>query len=268
MLFDPNRTFIDLDNISTSGLGLDIYTENTDIQKIDYSVVFADFDSAEVFIPPMPVFTVSKSDFVNGKASVTVTAVQLAEVLGVPGRIDWFSGGDSFTFVPTATLDDGRVFTAANSAGSISGNPTSSFSTVTTAFVGCASPSAAITGKTYTASIVALNSAGLPPFGLPNTNTRTGVTIIAPGPEPFRYRVSSHDAGWFARPDIADIEGGTADFYDICGTVITLPIPSFGVGSAANWEGGSYDPVTGIIKMNWYNSANDIYGFVTYTPEN
>ncbi len=268
VLFDPNRTFIDLDNLSTSELGLDIYTENTDIQKIDYSVVFTDFDSAELFFPPIPIFTVLKSDFVDGKASVTVTAGQLAETLGVPGGLGWFSGGDSFTFVPTATLDDGRVFSPANSAASISGNPTSSFSALTTAFVGCASPAANITGTTYTASIVTLNTAGLAPFGLPNTNTIEGVTIIAPGPEPFRYRVSSHDAGWWGRPDITDTEGGTGDFYDICGTIITLPIASFGYGGALNWPGGSYDPATGIIKMNWYNSTNDIYGFVTYVPEN
>lgn len=268
LLFDPNKTFIDLDNLQSTELGIDVYSENNNIERIDYAVVYTDFDSAELNIAPAPIFSLTQADFVNGKAHVDVSAQELATALGLPGGISWFEGADSFTFVPTATLTDGRVFTVNNSAPSITGGPGSSFSVLGTAFVGCASPTADITSKTYTASIITFDSDGNPPFNLPNTNTITGVTITAPGPEPFRYRVSSHDADWWERPDITDTDGGGADFYDICGTTIVLPIASFGFGGAVNAPGGSYDPETGVIVISWYNTLNDIFGVVTYTPEN
>ena len=182
-------------------------------------------------------------------------------------EIDYFEGGDNITFTATAKLKDGRVFTAANSAPSITGGAAASFTTLFTVFVGCPSPVNDITSKTYTAEIHTEDSGGAPPFGLPDSSTKTGVTITFVGPEPFRYRVSSHDAGWWGRPDITGTEGGPADFFDICGSVIMQPKPSFGFGGANDNGGGSYDPVTGIITMNWYNEFNDVYGFVTYTPE-
>jgi hypothetical protein len=94
------------------------------------------------------------------------------------------------------------------------------------------------------------------------------VTIQLVGPEPFRYRVSSHDAGWWKRPEVTDTEGGPADFFDICGSIIMQPKASFGFGGANDDGGGAYDPATGIITMNWYNQVNDVFGIVTYTPEN
>jgi hypothetical protein len=136
-----------------------------------------------------------------------------------------------------------------------------------TVFVGCPSPAADITGTTYTATIHLEDSGGGPPFGLPDSNTETGVTIAFVGPEPFRYRVSSHDANWWGRPDITAVDGGPADFFDICGSIVMQPKGSFGFGGAVDNGGGTYDPATGIITMNWYNEVNDIFGFVTYTPE-
>jgi hypothetical protein len=264
----PERSFINLDDLSTASLAFDIYTVTAgDIDNVTYMLTYVDADSSIVY-EPVAAVVVTGSDFVGGKATeVEVTATELVTALGLDGGLAYLEGGDSFTFDAVVTLKDGRVFDASNSAPSITGGTNASFTTQFSAFVGCASPVDDITGTTYTATIHTEDSGGGPPFGLPDANTLEGVEITFKGPEPFRYEVSSHDAGWWARPDITATEGGPADFYDICGNIIMQPKASFGYGGALDNGGGTYDPATGIITMNWYNSFNDIYGFVTYVPE-
>ncbi len=268
LLLYPERSFINFADLSSASVAFDIYSENTDLEEIVYTATFVDASDPDAIFPPVPAITVPADAFVKGKATeIEITAQELATILGLPGGVDYFDGGDNITFTTSAKLKDGRVFSGSNSAPSITGGASSSFTTLFTVFVGCPSPVSDITGKTYTAEIHTEDSGGSPPFGLPDSNIKTGVTITFVGPEPFRYQVSSHDAGWWGRPDITATEGGTADFFDICGTVIMQTKPSFGFGAANDNGGGSYDPVTGIITMNWYNEFNDIYGFVTYTPE-
>jgi hypothetical protein len=265
----PERSFVNFADLGSASIAFDIYSINKDIDQIVYTATYVDADSAQVDFAPVEAISVPQSAFVNGKATdIEITAEELASKLGLPGGAAYFEGGDQITFTAQARLRDGRVFDANNSAPSITGGAAASFTTQFVVFVGCPSPVADITGTTYTATIHLEDSGGGPPFGLPDENTVEGVTITFQGPEPFRYRVSSHDAGWWGRPDITDTEGGPADFFDICGDIIMQPKASFGFGAATDNGGGSYDPATGIITMNWYNEFNDVYGFVTYTPEN
>lgn len=263
----PDRSFINFSDLSTASVAFDVYSINNDIDELVYRAEYTDV-SEGVTYPVVDAIVVPAGSFVDGKASeVEILASELATKLGLPDGVAHFEGGDFVNFTPLMKLRDGRQISAANSAPSITGGAASSFTTLFTVFVGCPSPVTDITTKTYTASIVTEDSGGSPPFGLPNTSTRTGVTILFQGPEPFRYRVSSHDAGWWARPEVTATEGGSADFFDICGTIIMQPKGSFGFGGANDDGGGTYDAATGIIKMNWYNAPNDIFGFVVYTPE-
>ncbi|MFZ6014198.1 MAG: hypothetical protein ACOYXT_27900 [Bacteroidota bacterium] len=264
----PDRSFVNFADLSTASIAFDVYTVNKDLEELVYIATFIDADDPDADIAPVEAISLPQSAFVNGKATeVEITATALASKLGLPGGTAYFEGGDQIIFTAEARLKDGRVINGNNSAPSITGGGAASFTTQFTVFVGCPSPVDDITGATYTATIHTEDSNGNPPFGLPDSNTLTGVTITFVGPEPFRYRVSSHDAGWWARPDITDTEGGPADFFDICGNIVMQPKASFGFGGANDNGGGTYDPATGIITMNWYNAFNDIYGFVTYVPE-
>jgi hypothetical protein len=263
----PDRSFINFANLNAASVAFDIFTVNKDIDNITYRATYTDVSEGRTY-DAVDAIVVTGSSFVDGKASnVEVSATALAQAIGLAGGVNHFEGGDFVQFRPYVTLTDGRVISGENSAPSITGGANSSFTTLFTVFVGCPSPVDDITGTTYTATIVTEDSGGGPPFGLPNTSTKTGVTITFQGPEPFRYRVSSHDAGWWARPDVTATEGGNADFFDICGSIIMQPKGSFGFGGANDDGGGTYDPATGIIKMNWYNQFNDIFGYVVYTPE-
>jgi hypothetical protein len=265
----PDRSYINLDDLDNASVAFDVYSVNTDIDELIYTAHYVDADSATANFPSFDAIRVPGSAFVNGKATeVGISAAELAAGFGLPGGPGYFEGADNVTFTARAVLKDGRVIDGSNSAPSITGGGAASFTTSFVTYVGCPSPVEDITGKTYTATIRTYNSANNPPFGLPDTSTKTGVTIRFVGPEPFRYEVSSHDAGWWARPDITGTEGGPGQFFDICSQIVMQPKASFGFGGANDSGGGSYDPATGVIKINWYNSFNDIYGDVVYTPEN
>ncbi len=267
LILDPDRSFINFADLSSASIAFDVYSVNTDIDEIVYTATYVDASDPDAVHPPVEAIRIPGSAFVGGKASnIETTAAELAEILGLSG-VDDFEGGDNITFTTKAYLQDGRTFDVNNAAPSITGGVAASFTTLFTVYVGCPSPVNDITSKTYTAEIHLEDSNGDAPFGLVDVSTRENVTITFVGPEPFRYRVSSHDAGWWAIPDVSGVEGGPADFFDICGTVVVQPIGSFGFGAANDNGGGSYDPTTGVITMNWYNEFNDIYGFVTYTPE-
>jgi hypothetical protein len=264
----PERSFVNFADLANASIAFDVYTVNTDLEEIAYSATFKDANSPTSVFPPKVVVTVPASAFVKGKASeIEITAIELATILGLPGGTAYFEGGDQIVFTAAAKLKDGRIIDGNNSAPSITGGGAASFTTQFTVFVGCPSPVADITGKTYKAEIHTEDSGGAPPFGLPADNTLSGVKIKFVGPEPFRYQVSSHDAGWWARPDITGTEGGPADFFDICGVIIMQPKASFGFGGANDFGGGSYNSSTGVITINWRNAANDINGYVVYTPE-
>lgn len=271
IVVDPNNSFINVEDFSGSKLVYDLYSESKNLDKIELLVAY---NEDGVFVDTVVIKSYTQAD-INAANGVLkgeqVSSQELASAFGVD--VTDIAGGDYFVFINRTTMDDGTVYPSVTVGGNLNITPniinssnTTSFTSGFTVYAGCPSPKEDIEG-TYTAEIVTQDSGGNPPFGLPDTNTLTGVTITWVGPEPFRYRVSSHDAGWWARPDITATEGGSADFFDICGTIIMQPKASFGFGAAADAGGGTYDPNTGVITLNWYNSFNDIYGFVTYTPE-
>ena len=269
---DPNFGFINLDDLANAKIKYDLYSESTNLSTIELQVFLTvggvNSDTIVVESYTQAEITAANGVFLNEE----VTAQELVTAVGT--TLNALTGGNSFGFINKVTMANGTVYPSPTVNGNTNvtpnirgANATTSYNIGFTAFVGCPSPTADITGTTYTASILTYNSAGAAPFGLPQTSVLEGVTMRLKGPEPFRYEVSSHDAGWWARPDITGTEGGPADFFDICGIVITQPIGSFGFGGAADNGGGTYDPATGIITMNWVNSNNDIFGDVTYVPE-
>ncbi len=74
--------------------------------------------------------------------------------------MNYLKGGDNVTFNASVKLKDGRTFDASNSAPSISGGGSASFTTQFTVFVGCPSQQDKIVGKYY--SIMEYNDAGEP----------------------------------------------------------------------------------------------------------
>lgn len=269
--WDPLYGFINFDDLENTFVRYDLFSESTNIETVELQTIYASVSGTN---DTAIVKTYTQADFNSNSGAIydeDISANDLATAFGI--TLADFSGGDSFIFNNITTLTDGTVYPSPTINGNSNVSPTivgqsatASFTTSNTAYVGCPSDASSIVG-TYMATIVTQNSAGNPPFGLPNTSSRE-VTVTTSSPEPFRYTVSSHDAGWWARPDVTATEAGPGDFYDICGTTIMQPITSFGFGGANHFPGGagSIDPNTGVITLNWYNSFNDIYGYVTLTP--
>ncbi|UII29801.1 hypothetical protein LVD17_15990 [Fulvivirga ulvae] len=268
---DPENSFINIGDINNTKIAYDLFSESKNLRTIELQVIYST-GGTPVDTTVVKTYTQADIDAANGALiGESVTSQDLATAFGID--LADIAGGDAFVFNNFTTLDNGIVYPSETVDGNLNVTPnivnssnTSSFTSTFTAYAGCPSPVDEIEGV-YTASIVTYNSAGNPPFGLPTTSTREDVTITWVGPEPFRYRVSSHDAGWWGRPDITATEGGPADFFDICGAIIMQPVGSFGFGGAVDDGGGTYNSTTGVITMNWYNSFNDIYGDVTYTPQ-
>lgn len=270
---DPEFSFINFDDLNSAKLKFDLFSESKNLHRVDITARYYSLTEDSTY-KDVVVKSYTQADINNANGVILnqeITAQELVTALNLPEGLNNLSGGDRFQMINFVTMENGTVYPDTTlsgnlniEAGIIQGTSTS-YTVTFNAFVGCPSPQSDIVG-TYTAEIVTENTAGGPPFGLPNTSSRE-VTVSFSGPEPFRYTVSSHDAGWWARPDVTATEGGPADFFDICGQIITQPIASFGFGGASDAGGGSYDPETGIITLNWYNPFNDIYGFVVLTPK-
>lgn len=272
ILVDAEFSFFDLEDLQNAKVVYDLYSANQNIEEIEISFTY--YPQGGDAIGPIPVKVYTQSDL-GADGSILneqITAVEVAELAGLENGVDEFTGGDRVVFTNTTTLTTGVTFPTYTKIGEdsviniepgiVSGvNP--SYTLSFSAFVGCPSPVEEISG-TYTAVSTTYDSNGGPAYGL-GSSTKEDVTISFQGPEPFRYRVSSHDAGYWVA--LTGTEGGSADFFDICGTIIMQPKASFGFGGAADNGGGTYDPETGVITMNWYNSFNDIYGDVVYTPQ-
>lgn len=214
----PERSFVNFDDLGAASIAFDVYSYSTDIEQIVYKVQYLDADQPGVNYPTLDAITVPASAFVSGKATeLEITAAELATLFELPGGVAHLSGGDSFVFTAEATLTDGRVFTAENSAPSITGGATPSFTTTFTAYVGCPSPVDQIEG-TYEATMIYNNF----DIGI-GTTVEVEVTFV--GPEPFRYSVTDHTAELYVPFGGEQYE---ADFYDICGTTVLQPATSFG----------------------------------------
>lgn len=260
----PERSFINFSDLANASIAFDVYSENADLEQIVYSANFVEASSPGTVYPTVPAITVPASAFVNGKATeLEITADQLAALFNLPGGKDYFEGGDRITFTAVATLNDGRTFSAANSAPSITGGQAPSFTTRMDVFVGCPSPQAAIAGEYW--SIMEYNDAGEP------TGDTVDVVITFAGPEPFRYHVTDHTVELYVP------YGGTqydADFYDICGQAILLPTTSFGnvvneVTTDPNFLAPTIDTSTEQTELvlNWHETFNNIKASIRFVKK-
>lgn len=261
----PDKSYVNLDDLTGASVAFDIYTENTNLQQIEYTATFIDADSAETDFNTVTAITVPASAFSGGKATnIEITAVQLAELFGLPGGVSYLEGGDSFIFSATATLTDGRTFSSANSAPSIAQGSAASFTTEFTVYVGCPSPKEAIEG-TYVSTMEYNN------FGI-GVGAEVEVQVTFVGPEPFRYRVTDHTA------ELYTCCGGVqypADFFDICGQVILQPASSFGSvinyvpGANPNFGQAVIDTSTPetTFWINWNETFNGIVASVKFVKK-
>jgi hypothetical protein len=261
----PDNTYFNLSDIGNAALAFDIYSKNSDLEKIEYLVTYT--TAAGVASTQELGITVPASAFVNGKAErVSVSATDLAQLFALPGGTAALQGGDSFTLVPKAYLADGRIIDATNSAPSITTGANASFTTQIIAYVGCPSNVNAIAG-TYR-STMEFNNFGI---GIGN---EVEVTVTFVGPEPFRYRVTDHTAELYVP------FGGTkfvADFYDICGTAVLQPANSFGPVNNyvpnppdANFGSPAINTSTAqtTFYLNWNESFNGILASVRFEKIN
>jgi len=260
----PERSFINFSDLANASIAFDVYSENTDLEEIVYSATFVEASSPETVYPTVTAITVPASSFVNGKATeLEITADQLAALFNLPGGKDYFEGGDKISLTAVATLTDGRTFSAANSAPSITGGVAASFTTQMDVFVGCPSDQEAIAGEYW--SIMEYNDAGEP------IGDTVDVTITFAGPEPFRYNVTDHTVELYVP------YGGTqydADFYDICGQAILLPATSFGnVENLITSDANFLPPVINTsteqteLVLNWNETFNNIKASVRFVKK-
>jgi hypothetical protein len=260
----PERSFINFSDLANASIAFDVYSINTDIEEIVYSATFVEASSPGTVYPTLPAITVPASAFVDGKATeFEITAEELAGLFSLPGGKDYFEGGDRITFTAVATLTDGRTFSAANSAPSITGGQFPSFTTRIDVFVGCPSDQEAIAGEYW--SIMEYNDAAEP------IGDTVDVTVTFAGPEPFRYHITDHTVELYVP------YGGTkypADFYDICGQSILLPATSF--GGVVNLDTpdpnflapviDSSTPQTEFV-LNWHETFNNIKASIRFVKK-
>ena len=262
IIVDPDFSFIDFNDLSSAKLRYDLYSESKNLETIE---VRAFYSSGGVNSDTVTMKTYTQAD-INAANGVIkgeeITAQALADALEVPGGLGGLQGGDSFTFLNRTTLDNGAVYPSTTVGGNSNVTPnitnssaTTSFTTSFTLFVGCPSDQAEFVG-TYSSVITASNFGGF----IGSTNDE--VTITFKGPEPFRYEIS----------DISSLAyvpfGGEAypgDIYDICGSPQMLPTNTF--GATVDTGGGTWDPNTGTLTLNLFESFNGLTWTVVLTKK-
>lgn len=133
----PERSFLNFANLSAASIAFDIYSISN-IDQIEYKGTYLDASQPQKVYAPITLITVPGSAFVSGKATeIKITAAEIAAAFNLPGGVAYLDGGDSFTFTAIAKLKDGRVFTATNSAPSITQGTNASFTSAFTVFVAC-----------------------------------------------------------------------------------------------------------------------------------
>jgi hypothetical protein len=151
VVIDTENSFFNLGNIETTYVQLHIYSENKDIDHITYSATYTSV-AAGTTSDTVEIITVQGSDFKGGVVDIQISAADLASKFSLANSTADLGGGDSFVFTTEATLKDGRVYTASNSASSISTGTNSSFTTTFTLNVACPSFEPTDAVGTYTLS--------------------------------------------------------------------------------------------------------------------
>jgi len=134
IVVDPAKSNFASSNLSSSTVEFDAYSINQNLSKVDFIGTYTDYKFNEkneiidtVVIADKLVLTLSGSDFTNGKARGVLTAAQVATAFGLAGGINGMGKDDQLTLSPVVTLTDGRVFSAENSAPSITAGANASF---------------------------------------------------------------------------------------------------------------------------------------------
>jgi len=133
---DPEKSFFNYADLANAVLAFDIYSVNTDIDEIIYTISYVDSSDPDAAFTDVEL-TVDGTEFANGKASVELSSTEIATMFNLPGGYAYLDGGDNFVFTAKARLLDGRIIDAANSAPSITGGNNASFTTQFVVFVAC-----------------------------------------------------------------------------------------------------------------------------------
>lgn len=266
---DPVYGFLDLGDIDNAELRFSLYTVNDDIDKTDIFVQYYNLGQDSTYDKVL-VRSIAGSEFDGeGSLDMVFTTQNLLDLYSIASS-DTITGGDVMNFFNVTTLTDGRVYPDTILAGTdyeaVNIDPgqtigtTSSFSPGFIAYIACASDPSLWVGNYSTAVSNVNNFCGL----LDCSATRDAAVSFTGTPEPFRYGMTSHDAGLWGSFDPGSLDRAGA-FYDICETVVFLPSAS-GYGDHEGVAAGPRDPATGVFFYDWCNFFNPVCGTTTFTP--
>ncbi|CAA9327961.1 MAG: hypothetical protein AVDCRST_MAG56-7264 [uncultured Cytophagales bacterium] len=260
VIVDPEKSFLNFENLGTTSYEFDVYSINRNLQQVEFYATYISL--AGDTLEPKVVKSIGQSDFVNGKARVVITPTDVANAFGIPGGVAGLAGGDVLNFEPLTTLTDGRTFSAANAAPSITGGNNASFTAAFTTFIGC--PSDLPIVRTYTSRATGTTT---DPAVSPATVTDLAKEVKITRTGPVSYTISDISGGlydtWYG--ELYNVPANLpANITDICGTV---GIPTFDdpfeepVVSTY-----SRNEATGVITITWVNFYGDT-ATVVLTPK-
>lgn len=254
IVVDPAHATIRSTNVAEDFIAFDLYSENTDLAKVE---VFVDYKDQRHLMA-----TLDQSHFNDGVERLQFNGADLAAWFNVPGFADGTRGGN-FYVRPRVTLNDGRVY-----PGFVHLSATDSISNLGTGITGNAGTGAF--------SIQKLTPILCPPVDISGTYTvvsATGTSTDGCCPDPVSLSgntvtITSLSATTFR---ISDITGGVYfDFYDVYG--ITSPDDTPGTVSfncneinfstpepfGTNFVGeGLWDATTNTLTYSWVNGYAD-----------
>jgi hypothetical protein len=259
---DPDFSFIDFDDLENAKVRFTIYSESANLDLVELRAFYTAVDGSISDTATVASYTQADFDVANGIITDEVTAQEIVNAIGLENGLGSLQGGDSFTFLNRTRLQNGTVYPSNTVNGNSNVTPniqnaaaTTSFTSSFITFVGCPSDVEAFVG-TYTSEIIASNFAGF----VGSTNDEVTIRFI--GPEPFRYEVS----------DISSLAyvpfGGSAypgDIYDICGNPQMLTTNTF--GTTVDEGGGTWDPNTGTLTLNLFETFNGLTWTVVFTKQ-
>ena len=263
---NPERSYYDFQDIANAYLEYSIYSENEDIQTIEIIFEYVNSVAGDT-TDPQVIKTYTQADFTNGViANQQITAAELTAALGITTAD--LSGGDQFLFLNRTTLTDGRVYPSPTVSSYESvpadirlASPTTSFTTVFDAIVGCPTD-APFTGKYMLEQI----SGPTDPFNGDDFVFSPGEVEISETNPIGR----TFNAGYF--------EGSTYDFDTdlsftlLCGEIIVSPVDT-GIGCGGprftyqSTGSNPYDPADDSeIIINLMQNTTGACGVPANTP--
>ena len=256
IIVDPDHPQINYQNVGTDFFAFDAYSENTDLNKVEFTATYGDQTAI--------IATFHQEDFNDGQVRVELDANDFATLFNNPGFTDGSSGGN-FTIKPKVYLNDGRIYPAY-----VHLSATDSILNVATSIIGSSGAQGAFTLQVTTAITC-------PPLDISGTyNVVSSVGTSTDGCCPGEVSVSGNTVTLTSVSQttftISDFSGGLYfEWYDVYG--ITSPNDSPGTLSyncqevqfSATTEpfgtavqgGGSYDPSSGRIVYSWFNGYGD-----------